>query len=294
MVSFRIPPARESDGVARIGSDHPVSGPPQGLRAVFLGSSGAIQIPSFLCACPVCEDARNNPCHRRTRASLAVIGAETVLIDASPDIDSQLERERIRKPDRIFITHWHSDHVGGLGGLRELSELGHWGPLPIYVPEQAAFHFDRELAYLRRAVQIRPVRPGDVLDLPDASWEVVKTTHNEHSVGFIVRAGQSFAYLVDGIVPPPATLARLSDVDILILEATVDDLDEAGWTNFTLSQAIDFWRGSKVPRCVLTHLSCHGWKGRRLVPGLTPEQRGELESQMEGLTFAYDGLVVPL
>ena len=41
---------------------------------VFLGTSGAIQVPAFFCSCEVCEAARSNPQHRRTRASIALIG----------------------------------------------------------------------------------------------------------------------------------------------------------------------------------------------------------------------------
>ena len=88
---------------------------------VFLGSSGGIQIPAFFCSCEVCEAARRDPSQRRTRASLALIGREITLIDATPDLEFQLEREGIRQVHRIFITHWHYDHVWGLGCLGESS-----------------------------------------------------------------------------------------------------------------------------------------------------------------------------
>jgi len=29
----------------------------------------------------------------------------------------QLERKAIRRVDRVFITHWHFNHVNGLGSL---------------------------------------------------------------------------------------------------------------------------------------------------------------------------------
>jgi len=89
------------------------------LELVFLGTSAAIQVPSFHCTCEVCEAARKDPKHRRTRASVALLGEETVLIDASPDMEFQLEREAIRRIDRIFLTHWHFDHVWGLAALGE-------------------------------------------------------------------------------------------------------------------------------------------------------------------------------
>jgi phosphoribosyl 1,2-cyclic phosphate phosphodiesterase len=191
---------------------------------VFLGSSGAIQVPAFFCSCKVCEAARVNLKHRRTRASIALVGQEAALVDASPDLEFQLERESIRKVDRIFITHWHYDHVLGLGSLCEPSSCAKWLRIDIYLPHQVMYHFDQELAYMKNKVNLHPIQPGDRFELPDATWEVVKTTHNDHSVGFIVEAFQRFAYLVDGVMPPSETLERLKDLDFLILEATVDEL----------------------------------------------------------------------
>jgi len=81
---------------------------------VFLGSSGCIQVPAFFCNCATCRGARSDPGLRATRAGLAILGDENVLIDASGDLASQLERERIQQVDRVFITHWHADHVTGL------------------------------------------------------------------------------------------------------------------------------------------------------------------------------------
>jgi phosphoribosyl 1,2-cyclic phosphate phosphodiesterase len=223
-----------------------------------------------------------------------LIGKETVLIDATPDLEGQLEREGIRRLDRIFITHWHYDHVWGLGALGEATSLAKWPPVDVYLPAEVTFHFEQELAYLRRRVNVHPVGPGDVLDLPDAAWEVVKTTHNEHSVGFVVRGPRAFAYLVDGIVPPPETVGRLKGCDLLITEATMDDLDEDHWVNFSLTQAVDFWRQTGVPECILTHLSCHGWRGKRLVAGLSEPERRAYENDRPGLRFAFDGMRVPL
>ena len=105
---------------------------------VFLGSSGAIQVPAFFCSCDICEAARADPGRRRTRASVALLGQEITLIDASPDIEFQLEREALRQVNRIFITHWHYDHVWGLGMLAEPSSCAKWPRIDVYLPKQVA------------------------------------------------------------------------------------------------------------------------------------------------------------
>lgn len=266
-----------------------------GLRIVFLGSSGAIQVPSFYCSCAVCRAARADPQHRRTRASLALIGRETIVIDPSPDLEFQLERESIRQVDRVFVTHWHFDHVWGLGGLGDAASHLPWPPIEIYLPRGVVHHFDQELAYMKPHVNLHPIAPGDRVELPDATWQVVKTSHTEHSVGFIVEASQCFAYLVDGVIPPPETLECLdkANLDLAIIEATMDELDEE-WCNFSVPQAVDFWRQLGTDKCILTHLTCHGWRNHQLVAGFSHEERLAYEAKRPGLEFAYDGMTVVL
>lgn len=264
------------------------------VELVFLGTSAAMQVPSFHCSCKTCEAARKDSKHRRTRASIALIGQETVLVDAGPDLEFQLEREGIKRVDRIFITHWHYDHVWGLGGLREPSLLAKkWSKVDIYLPRQTMYHFDEELAWMKDRVTLHPTEPRDHFELPDADWEVVKTTHTDHSVGFIVESSQRFAYLVDGVTPPPETMQRLGNLDFVVLEATVDELvPKKGqqWLNFSLEQAIDCWRRIDAQKCVLTHLSCHSYKNGRLLAGLSYDERQKYEEKTLGLKFAYDGM----
>jgi ribonuclease BN (tRNA processing enzyme) len=104
-----------------------------------------------------------------------------------------------------------------------------------------------------------------------------------------VETKTKFAYLVDGVVPPPETISRLDDVDLLIVESTMDSLD-VEWHNFKLDDAVEFWKQTGISRCVLTHLSCHGWKEGQLIAGLTASERRDFEKAHPSLTFAYDGM----
>ena len=264
------------------------------LELVFLGSGGPVQLPSFHCTCRVCEDARANPGQRRTRAGIALVGKETCLVDAGPDIEVQLERECIRWVDRIFITHWHFDHIAGLAAFGEPGTHMPLPPIHLYLPGQVAFHFEQELAHLKRRFVLHAVMPGEQIALPDATWEVVKTDHTDHSIGFIVSGPQRFAYLVDSITPPPDTMSRLTDLDFVILEAKLDELDESTWKSFSLPQAVACWQQIGAPQCILTHISGHSWKDGRLVAGLSARERSEFEANTPGLAFARDGMRVPL
>jgi phosphoribosyl 1,2-cyclic phosphate phosphodiesterase len=268
------------------------------LELVFLGTSAAILIPSFHCTCEVCEAARRNSEHRRTRASVALLGEETVLIDAGPDMEFQLEREAIRRLDRIFLTHWHFDHVWGLAALGEPASIDHWPPIDIYLPSQIVDRFNEQLGYIASQIELHPVEPGDVIELPDASWEVVKTTHTDHSVGFVIEASQRIAYLVDTAHPPEATMDRLSDLDLLILDATIDEIvyreGESRWNEFSLPEAVEFWKKVGTERCILTHLGCQRWIEGKLLAGLSHSERRIYEESVPNLQFAYDGMRVTI
>ena len=76
-----------------------------------------------------------------------------------------------------------------------------------HLPHRVVSHFDQEPTHVRGIVDLYPVQPGERSELPNATWEVVRTTHTDHSVGFIMECSQMFAYLVDGVVPPPDTVA---------------------------------------------------------------------------------------
>ena len=151
---------------------------------------------------------------------------------------------------------------------------------------------------MKEQVELHPVRPGYVVELPDATWEVVKTTHTEHSVGYIVESSKRFAYLVDGVVPPKETIERLNDIDVLILESSVDELvlgeDDEHWYNFSLPQALEFWKLVGAETCILTHMSCHSWDRGRLVAGLSDAERLDYGRRVKGLKIAYDGLRIKL
>ncbi|MHA2377825.1 MAG: MBL fold metallo-hydrolase [Candidatus Thorarchaeota archaeon] len=267
--------------------------PDKGPEIVFLGTGAAITLPAFFCTCSTCEEARENPSLRRTRSSLARLGEETTVIDVGPDIEHQLEREGIRSVNNIFITHWHYDHFWGLAGFFEPVSISKWGRIHLYGTVDVIGRFERDYEGMKEWFELHTVEPGDRFQLKDATWEVVKTTHTEHSVGYVVDAGTKFAYLVDGVVPPPETVSRLENLDLLTVESTMDSL-YAEWKNFQLDDAVEFWKETGIPKYILTHLSCHWWKDGQLIAGMTPSERKAYEGRHPGLMFAHDGMRVRL
>ncbi|MGY5860683.1 MAG: MBL fold metallo-hydrolase, partial [Candidatus Thorarchaeota archaeon] len=174
------------------------------IELIFLGTAAAITLPAFFCTCATCEGARRNPEERRTRSAVALLGEETTLIDMGPDIEHQLEREGIRQVDNIFVTHWHYDHIAGFCGFCEPVRISKWGVINLYGTEDVIGKIENEYDdWIKQMFELHTIKVGDTIQTNDATWKVVKTTHTQYSVGYVVNAGTKFAYLVDGVVPPP-------------------------------------------------------------------------------------------
>ncbi|GAG68056.1 unnamed protein product, partial [marine sediment metagenome] len=164
--------------------------------------------------------------------------------------------------------------------------------IDLYLPTQDTKYFESlGFSWAKSRYNIHPIKPGDIIKLPDIMIEVVKTTHSIDSVGYIITTpNKTFAYLVDGVIPPERTIKRLKDIefDFIILEGTLDELilpEGVQWYNFSIFEAITFWKTLNVPKCILTHASFHSWNINKLIAGITPTERKALEEKNFGLSF---------
>jgi len=110
----------------------------------FLGTGAACGVLSFYCGCKAYQEAQADRRCVRTRASVLVDGPERILVDASPDLWRQFNRERISGIDRLFLTHGHYDHMGGLGELEFFVRLARKSPLPAYMTAETATQLPTE------------------------------------------------------------------------------------------------------------------------------------------------------
>lgn len=99
---------------------------PKTLRVVLLGSAAGGGFPQWNCSCGVCSVARRDAAlaHPRTQSSVAIRSSagKWFLVNVSPDVHSQLERQGIVPPTAIeaaLVTNADLDHTLGLFLLRE-------------------------------------------------------------------------------------------------------------------------------------------------------------------------------
>jgi len=254
-------------------------------KLVFLGTGTSVGVPMIGCGCSTCTSS--DPHDQRTRSSVVLgLPGGNLLVDTSPDLRTQLLREKIGVIHAVLFTHDHADHVHGLDDLR-LFPYYIGGPVPIYceasvearIRQAFAYAFDASLqAYGGGVPQLEfhtiDTEPFEVLGtrivpirLEHGRWQIL---------GF--RVGD-VAYCTDTSGIPPESWPLLEGLDVLVLDALRHKPHES---HFSLGQAIDVAQRLAPKRTLFTHIS-HDL-GHAATNATLPQ----------GMELAYDGLQVPL
>ena len=253
-------------------------------RLVFLGTGTSVGVPVVGCRCPTCVS--DDPRNRRTRTSVALgLPGGTLLIDTTPDLRSQLLRERIGRVDAILFTHDHVDHVYGLDDIRPLCFLA-GKPIPVLCEERVERRIRRAFDYAFEAV---PVPGGGVpkvtferignapFELLGARVVPLRLWHGVFDVlGF--RFGD-LAYCTDTNLIPDETWPLLEGLGTLVLDCLRPSRHP---THFSLDEALAVAARVGARRTLLVHM------------GHEIEHAAVAAALPVGVELAYDGLSVPL
>ena len=86
-------------------------------KLIILGSGSSVGVPRIDGFWGSCK--KSNKKNHRSRCSAIVIrGANSILIDTSPDLKSQLLSNKIKNISSVIFTHEHADQTNGLFELR--------------------------------------------------------------------------------------------------------------------------------------------------------------------------------
>lgn len=256
-----------------------------GGQLVFLGTGTSVGVPVIGCGCATCTS--NDPRNSRLRCSLLVgLPGGTLLVDTTPDLRTQLLREKIGLVHATLFTHDHADHVFGLDDLRLFPYyLGH--AMPVYCEEQVEGRIRKSFDYAF-AQETQPYAGGvpqiDFRRITTEPFEVLgarvvplRLMHGRFRVlGF--RFG-NVAYCTDTNEIPPESRELLGGLDILILDAL---RTKPHPTHFSLDEAVQTARDLGARRTYFTHMS-HDL-----------EHEATNRALPDGMELAYDGLRVPL
>jgi phosphoribosyl 1,2-cyclic phosphate phosphodiesterase len=221
----------------------------------FLGTGTSTGVPTLACPCPVCQSP--DPHDKRTRPSVLLeYDGRVVLIDASPDFRTQAMREGVTRLDAVVFTHAHADHIFGLDDTR-VYYFRQQIPIPIYGNEYCLETIRRIFSYIFEGtyaggglVKLDPHLIDGPFDLWGLRLTPVPVFHGTLPVlGFRFR---DVAYVTDVNEIPPASMALLEGLDILVLDAL---RHKPHVTHFSLDQALAIVERLKPRRAFFTHMA---------------------------------------
>ena len=219
-------------------ADKPLEALPDGLHAGLCGAGS-----------PFPDNRRGSPC------TLVAAGKRLFVFDTGSTASININRMGfdMGSIEAVFLTHFHSDHIGGLGEVM----LNRWGtgpnssPLPVYGPVgvkavvdgfmQAYFqdHLYR-IAHHGEAVMIPsgfggtampfgtpgPDKRVVLIDEPDLTIEAFSVDHSpvEPAVGYKVRYKDRTLVISGDTKKSPAVEREAKGVDLLIHEALATSL----------------------------------------------------------------------
>ena len=144
-----------------------------------------------------------------------------------------------RKPeelDAVFITHEHSDHIGGVGPLvRKYS-------IPLYATN-GTIQASHKLGNIPK---FNPIRPGETVQLEDLNIEPYSTSHDaQESVAYVIRCqNRKLGHATDMGVVTHEVREVLKNSHVLLLESNHDiEMLDFGPYSWTLKKRIKSDRG---------------------------------------------------
>ncbi|HEX8070284.1 MAG TPA: MBL fold metallo-hydrolase [Pyrinomonadaceae bacterium] len=252
------------------------------MKFTLLGTGTSTGVPSIGCGCETCTSA--DPRDKRLRVSVLVEhDGQTILVDTSSDFRQQALRQGLRWLDAVLITHCHADHVFGLDDIRPLN-FRH-GPLGVYANERAWVDIRRIFKYvfepshfgggLPQVVAHTVVAGAPFCLSRDLHVTPLEVIHGRLPV--VAYRFNDFAYATDLNEIPPAALAGLRDLDVLVLDCLRITPHP---THLWLERALNYIAALRPRRAYLTHIA-HDIKHARDARLLPP-----------GVEWGYDGLEI--
>lgn len=226
------------------------------MKITFLGTGTSQGIPVIGSNHPVCLS--NNAKDKRLRVSVMLQwDNNTYVIDCGPDFRQQMLTHNVKKLDGVLFTHEHADHTAGIDDIRPF--FFRQGDIPIYAHKRVIGELKRRFDYIfadedrypgAPAVQINEVVNNTSFKLKNKLVVPINAMHNRLQVfGFRI---DDFVYLTDVKTVVPEELEKLTNIDVLVVNAL---REEAHHSHFNLEEALAFIAKINPKKAYLTHIS---------------------------------------
>lgn len=230
----------------------------QTRELIFLGTGASCGVPTYYCGCKACQEVKEHPEYARSCSSIAIKGAETTLIDTSPELRLQFVRESLTGCDRVLYTHDHFDHVGGLPQLEYYERLIAKGVLPVYASDVCSQYLKAHFDFMDDTFETHDIEVFKPMDFDGVRYTALPATHCPGAFGYLMGFGKTHvAYFPDCGPMVSETLESVRGVDILIIDATFNGKNWMPQAHTTIDGAIKLAGMLKPKVTYLTHLSQH-------------------------------------
>ena len=174
------------------------------MKFVILGCGSSMGVPrpdGYFGNC----DPKNIKNYRTRCSALIKTNFENILIDTSPDLRSQILKQKIRKIDKVFYSHMHADQTHGINDLRSFF-ISNKKPINVfadlvtskYLRKTFSYCFDTYNKEYPATLKINKINKK--LSIKDKNKNVlinpIKVQHgNVHSICYIID--KKLAYISD-------------------------------------------------------------------------------------------------
>lgn len=296
------------------------------LRALILGAAAGGGLPQWNCGCANCAEARlsGGRIRPQTQSSIAVSvdGINWAVLNASPDIRTQLQVNRQMHPNKVrdtpvravVLTNGDIDHIAGLLILREKQAFSVYATpaiLEIISANRLFDALDRELVTFREIVPGQSFRPVDGIEMELFSVpgkvplymegdEVDTRLIGDQTVGVEIRTQNSTMYYIPGCSKlTPELEVRLTGASVVMFDGTVYEDDEmarqgvgsktgARMGHMSMSGpdgSIEKFKPIPVARKIFVHIN-------NTNPVWDPESAARQHAESEGWEIGYDGMEI--
>lgn len=274
------------------------------MKFKIIGSGGMYPTPHPHCHCKVCESARKGS--KKDIRSMPSLFVEDIklLIDTPEDIFNTLNKNKIDDFDYLSISHKDPDHVRGI----RLVE-GMYFDWKNEIPIKTVDFFS-----LPEVVNDINEMNGDTLKFYENVLNVIKidsckekiidntritmldnyTNNRLHIANYVFEKDNKKLIYACCNAKPFRDFDLYNNADVLIISMV--DLSKIDNPNreqykfdnelFSIEEVIELKKKYNIKRIICTHIDCN-W-------GNTYEILKEYENQLDGIEFAYDGMIIEL
>lgn len=271
------------------------------MKLKIVGSGGMSVIPSSFCKCRICKEAREKGGRYERLGPSLYIEDIQMLIDTPEDIAIACNRQKISEVKHLSISHSDPDHVKGIRivekiGFDFIREKG--TPIGFYALPKVVADINRMnldcLKYYGDVLHCMEVHETSHIKIGNISVDLINNNPNRNITFYVLREGAKKAVYACCNPKPFAHNSLYFDADVFILSLVSDDgilndgsnLADAPFKDelFTLEEVMELKKYYRIKKIIVTHID-EIW-------GKSYGYYRELEKQLDGISFAYDGMEI--